>query len=154
MATVDEARAALLDALKPSATDAVGYASMGRVLVTQGDFAAAAFAFSAALEHTKSADLWAALGYCEQKLNRLQNAADAYEKAIHAGLDDVQVWANLGEARLDLLQYGHAAEALGKAIEKDPKGDHPASVRARALVLKAVRDINALKSQKEAKQHG
>lgn len=149
MSSVDEARAALIDALKPAAADAAGYASMGRVLVTQGDFSAAAFAFSAALQHSKTADLWSAFAYCEQKLGRLQSAADAYEKAIALGMDDVQIWANLGEARLDLLQYGHAADALGKAIEKDPKGDHPASVRARALVLKAVRDIKALKAQQE-----
>lgn len=145
MSSVEEARTALMQALQPRAADAEGYAAMGRALVEQQDFAAAAFAFSAALANGRDdGDLWAAFAYCEQKLGRLSQAAEAYEKAIDRGQGDVQVWANLGEARLDLLQYGHAAEALGKAIEKDPNGDHPASVRARALVLKALRDIKAL----------
>jgi tetratricopeptide (TPR) repeat protein len=143
----DEAVEQLLTALAIPADKAAGMAALGRQLIEAEDFAAAAVAFAMAARAKDRADYWSALGFCEQKQNRLDAAVVAYRRAISAGGDDVQLWANLGEAYLDLFQYAPAAEALGKAMALDPNGDHPASMRARALVLKAVRDMRALQDK-------
>lgn len=53
-----------------------------------------------------------------------------------------------GNAEKAAEVFNGAVEALGKAIEFDPKGENPASLRARTLVTVAAESIRARQSVK------
>lgn len=94
----------------------------------------------------------AALGSIYQKQSQLQSALDHYETAVELWDEDIHSWTNAAEVALQLatdfstdgdndeaeVKFVFAAEALQRAVALDPKGDHPAGLRARAIISATV----------------
>ncbi len=124
-------------------TDPKALAAAAEWLSSEGQLEEAARVMALAAQKSDDGQHWATLGMIEHRLGRVDDAIACYERAIARGLDRLAVWANLGEARLDKLCYAQAAEALSRAIALDPGGKDPVSIRARALALKALRELKA-----------
>ncbi len=90
----------------------------------------------------KQAPYWAALCAIGMRLGHAEQAIAAAKQALALNPNDVQTWVNLGELLLQRLDYAAAAQALEKALTLDPKGEQPASMRARALVLRTSKQLN------------
>jgi Flp pilus assembly protein TadD len=117
-------------------------ASVGALLLTQGDPQGAAVLLEAAVNASPTrADYWRAYGAALQRSARLPAARIAYEKAASLEPKDVATWTNLGEVCLGLADFVAASAAFAQACERDPQGKHPAGMRARVLCLKASRDL-------------
>jgi len=88
------------------------------------------------------------LGTVYQRQGKLDDAMHQYECAVDLNPEDTTSWANAGEVMLErsvqLQEEGkkdvsenmfrEAIGALKRAIELDPEGEDPSSLRARALI--------------------
>lgn len=59
--------------------------------------------------------------FLAQKLEKFEDAVEAYEMVIAKAPDDFESWNNLGNARAGLDDHKGAVEALRRAIELDPR---------------------------------
>jgi tetratricopeptide (TPR) repeat protein len=79
------------------------------------------------------------LGSAYQLTDQTEKAVRTYIEALKHTPDDLYVLTNLGELLLNRGRMNDAAELFKKVIALDPKQAHPAGVRARALIVKGVR---------------
>jgi Tfp pilus assembly protein PilF len=104
-----------------------------------GDFIAAEGAAEAALLMTPTEhDAWVVLGTAHARQGHHERAVRCFEQAIALAPNDVASHTDLGELLLELGAYSRAAAALERAMELDPKAEHPSGRRARAIVAKTL----------------
>jgi tetratricopeptide (TPR) repeat protein len=80
------------------------------------------------------------LGSICQKQRELPQTIAHYGKALKLYPDDINSLTNRGEVYWELGKFAEAAKDFKKAIELDPKREHPAANRARLLVV-LIRDV-------------
>lgn len=85
------------------------------------------------------------LGATLWQLGEIDNAAHEFDAAIRLNFANVDALAARGEIKLMRGQVREAVEDLRNALEFDPKCEHPATVRARGLLL-SLREAAAAKS--------
>lgn len=86
----------------------------------------------------KSFEAWVLLGIASARQKNLREAIGCFQRALEQRPNDVQAWVDLGECCLGISDWARAGKALGRAIELDPKSQHPAGRRARALAGRAI----------------
>lgn len=115
-------------------SDATSFVRLGAAAFAKEDFAAAIVAAECACQADAACfDAWLLLGAVLARTKQERPAVEAYLKALSLKPDDVRAWADLGELYTLLLKYDEAVAALRQAILLDPKAEHPAGVRARAV---------------------
>lgn len=75
------------------------------------------------------------LGAVLWKMGDIEQALEEYESAVRLNIVNVDALAGRGELYLLKGEVKKGIEDLRKALENDPKGEHPSSIRARALLL-------------------
>lgn len=75
-------------------------------------------------------------------LGQHDNAKRAYEQALAAFPDDLYLIAGMGELLTDSGDFDGAYPFLLRAIERDPKAEHPAGARARLVVVRLKRKLS------------
>jgi tetratricopeptide (TPR) repeat protein len=75
------------------------------------------------------------LGAVHHKLGELEEARDEYSKALDFNFGSIDALSGRGEIYFSLGNLTEAFHDLKAAIELDPEGKFPASVRARAVLL-------------------
>ena len=78
---------------------------------------------------------WELRGLALAQCFEFESAAVALRRATKLDPKNISSWANLGEICLKLSLYPEADKALKRAISLDPKALHPASRRARLVIL-------------------
>ena len=121
-----------------------GLVSVGRSYLQAGKAQEALATFRYAIaQHGPSPliDRW--LGSAAQLCEEDEEAIAAYERALKAAPDDLEVTVNLAELYLNRVKITEAAALLKRALALDPKITHPAGVRARVLIMKAKKQLGA-----------
>ena len=127
---------------KLQAEDGPRFAKLAAHYYTQGDFDnAETSAALAATADPKSFSAWLTLGLCHARQNNHEDAVAAYLKALALRPNDVACWTDLGEIYLALVRYEAAAAALRQAMLLDPKAEHPAGRRARAIAAQTMSQL-------------
>lgn len=85
------------------------------------------------------------LGATLWRLGEIDDAAHEFDAAIRLNFANVDALAARGEIRLMRGQVKEGVDDLRKSLEFDPRGEHPASIRARGLLL-SLREVAAAKS--------
>ncbi len=125
-----------------SEASAGAFAALGTQLLAQGSLELAAVAFECAVARdSQNPRFHAALGALAQRRGEVTDAVAHYKRAVALGLDDVEVWANLGELELELLSFEAAAAAFRRALEHTPGAAHPAKTRVKALMLRTMQEL-------------
>jgi tetratricopeptide (TPR) repeat protein len=119
-----------------------GLVALGRSYLKAGLAAEALAAFRyTRLAHGDSRVLDRWLGAAAQQCEEDEEAIAAYERALGSDANDIEVTVNLAELYLNQLAIEKAATLLKRALELDPKIQHPAGVRARVLIMKTKKQI-------------
>lgn len=92
----------------------------------------------------------AMLGAIYTKLDLHEEAAQEFSIAIELDPEDINSFVNRGELLLQHGEFEYAMEDLKAAIDLDPKGENPASLRARALAAATAAALKELIERKEA----
>ncbi len=92
----------------------------------------------------------AMLGAIYTKLDLHEEAAQEFSIAIELDPEDINSYVNRGELLLQHGEFEYAMEDLKAAIDLDPDGKNPASLRARALAAATAAAIKELIERKEA----
>ncbi len=92
----------------------------------------------------------AMLGAIYTKLDMHEEAAQEFSIAIELDPEDINSFVNRGELLLQHGEFEYAMEDLKAAIDLDPDGKNPASLRARALAAATAAAIKELIERKEA----
>ena len=92
----------------------------------------------------------AMLGAIYTKLDMHEEAAQEFSIAIELDPEDINSYVNRGELLLQHGEFEYAMEDLKAAIDLDPDGKNPASLRARALAAATAAAIKELIERKEA----
>lgn len=92
----------------------------------------------------------AMLGAIYTKLDLHEEAAQEFSIAIELDPEDINSYVNRGELLLQHGEFEYAMEDLKAAIDLDPDGKNPASLRARALAAATAAAIKELIEKKEA----
>lgn len=90
----------------------------------------------------------AMLGAIYTKLDQHEEAVQEFCIALELDPSDIHSLVNRGELLLQHGEFEHAMEDLRAAIEMDPEGENPASLRARALAAATANAIKALIEEK------
>lgn len=119
-------------------------ASFGWQLVNSGKIAPGV----AALERVVSAapavaDYWTAYGIGLAKADKHRPAIVALERSLALRADNLEVLCVVGELKLGVADYRGAAAALKRCLELDPDGIARAGIRARALIRKGQKQLEA-----------
>ncbi len=96
----------------------------------------------------------AMLGAIYTKLDMHEEAAQEFSIAIELDPEDINSYVNRGELLLQHGEFEYAMEDLKAAIDLDPDGKNPASLRARALAAATAAAIKELIEKKEAEAKG
>lgn len=96
----------------------------------------------------------AMLGAIYTKLDMHEEAAQEFSIAIELDPEDINSYVNRGELLLQHGEFEYAMEDLKAAIDLDPDGKNPASLRARALAAATAAAIKELIEKKEAEDGG
>ncbi|MCC6809568.1 MAG: hypothetical protein IT381_19215 [Deltaproteobacteria bacterium] len=116
--------------------------AMSARLLRDGDAAAAGDAAEVAtLAAPEDARAWLLFGACAARRGMLERAVVAFRQACTLAPSQVESWLMLGEASLDLGDLAAGARALERAMTLDPRAEHPAGRRARALVARALAQL-------------
>jgi tetratricopeptide (TPR) repeat protein len=75
------------------------------------------------------------LGAVLWRMGDLDKAFEEYDAALRFNIANIDALAGRGELYLLKGEVKKGIEDLRRALENDPKGTHPSSVRARALLL-------------------
>ena len=75
------------------------------------------------------------LGAVLFRMGELEKAFEEYDAAIRLNIANVDALAGRGELYLLKGEVKKGVEDLRAALENDPNGTHPSSIRARALLL-------------------
>jgi tetratricopeptide (TPR) repeat protein len=75
------------------------------------------------------------LGAVLWRMGEVEKAFEEYEASIRLNIANVDALSARGELYLLRGEVKKGIEDLRKALENDPKGTHPSSLRARALLL-------------------
>jgi tetratricopeptide (TPR) repeat protein len=75
------------------------------------------------------------LGAVLWRMGEVDKAFEEYEASIRLNIANVDALAARGEILLLRGEVKKGIEDLRKALENDPQGTHPSSIRARALLL-------------------
>ncbi len=135
----------LNDILKLRKEDAPRFVALAAQFIEKKELDAAQAAAEAAVAcDGQNPDALGALGVTLAKNKEFGRAAVCFEKVVALRPSDVASWTNLGECQLSAMKYKEAAEAFKQAMELDPKSEHPAGRRARAIVARTL-----MKLQKE-----
>ncbi|MBI2378523.1 MAG: tetratricopeptide repeat protein [Deltaproteobacteria bacterium] len=94
------------------------------------------------------------LGAIYTKLDMHEEAAQEFSIAIELDPEDINSYVNRGELLLQHGEFEYAMEDLKAAIDLDPDGKNPATLRARALAAATAAVINDLIAKKEAEAKG
>ncbi len=86
-----------------------------------GNWEAALPFYFEVLKHRRNADSFEMVGIIFEKMNKLQDAFEAYENAYKLGLDSNHNIARLGLIAEKIGEYDKAQKFLEKAIENNPK---------------------------------
>jgi type III secretion system low calcium response chaperone LcrH/SycD len=92
----------------------------------------------------------AMLGAIYTKMDLHEEAAQEFSIAIELDPEDINSYVNRGELLLQHGEFEYAMEDLKAAIDLDPDGKNPASLRARALAAATAAAIKELIERKEA----
>ena len=84
------------------------------------------------------------LGAVYFRLGELEKAFEEYSASIRLNIANVDALAGRGELRLLKGEIKKGIEDLRAALENDPDGTHPSSVRARALLLSLRQAANSV----------
>lgn len=76
-----------------------------------------------------------AFGAVEQRSGNYEDAEAAYTRALKFNAFNTTALANRGEVRFQMGKVLEAAQDIKEAIEKDPQGKDPATLRARVLSM-------------------
>lgn len=93
----------------------------------------------------------AMLGAVYTKLDMQEEAAQEFSIAIELDPEDINSYVNRGELLLQHGEFEYAMEDLKAAIDLDPSGKNPASIRARAL---AAATASVIKEMIDKRQSG
>jgi len=144
------------------AEDLYAVADTGYQFYQEGKYEEALSLFRGLLNYNPNDPyFWGMLGAIYQRKNNPEEAIWHYRQATDLYPEDVSSWANMGEMMIqesgrlkgkgeeeraaELFQ--EAVAALQKAIELDPEGENPSSLRARGVVAAAV---GILQTEKKA----
>jgi Tfp pilus assembly protein PilF len=86
-------------------------------------------------------DHHARLASAYQRSDQTEKAIRSYVAALQRKPNDLYILTNLGEMLMNRGRMGEAADLFKKVIELDPKTQHPAGKRARALAVKGNRTL-------------
>jgi tetratricopeptide (TPR) repeat protein len=86
----------------------------------------------------------AMLGAIYTRMDMPEEAAQEFSIAIELDPEDINSFVNRGELLLQHGEFEHAMEDLKAAINLDPEGKNPASLRARALAAATAAAIKEL----------
>ena len=75
------------------------------------------------------------LGATYQRMGESEKALQEYDAALRLNIANVDAFAGRGELYLQKGEAKKGIEDLRAAMENDPEAKHPATVRARALLL-------------------
>lgn len=75
------------------------------------------------------------LGAVFYRLGEMDKAFDEYDASIRLNIANVDALSGRGEIYLLKGEVKKGIEDLRKALENDPQGSHPSSLRARAILL-------------------
>lgn len=117
-------------------------ARFGVAALEQGELNQAIAALEEAVKREPNrVDLLNALGIALARALRPVDALRYLQKSLLLAADDVEVLCVVGELSVERLDYDTAAKVLKRCLELDPKAQHPAGVRARALIKKAEKQL-------------
>jgi tetratricopeptide (TPR) repeat protein len=88
------------------------------------------------------------LGAVLYRLGEMDKAFEEYDASIRLNIANVDALSGRGELYLLKGEVKKGIEDLRKALENDPKGTHPSSLRARALLLSLRQTANSVSSPK------
>jgi Flp pilus assembly protein TadD len=122
--------------------------STGYRLFEQGRLKEARLFFEGlALLEPENAYAHGMLGAINQQEHNDDDSYIHYTVALHLAPNDIHLLTNRGEILLMKGQLTEAAEDFRKAISLDPKGEHPAAVRARLLVAMTLQQLEQTKKE-------
>jgi tetratricopeptide (TPR) repeat protein len=75
------------------------------------------------------------LGAVYMRMGEIDKAFDEFDASLRFNIANVDAYAGRGEIYLQKGEIKKGIEDLRKALENDPNGEHPATLRARALLL-------------------
>jgi tetratricopeptide (TPR) repeat protein len=144
----EAAYSALLDALKGRKTfgeilginagQAYNLAQLGYRLLQEGQLDDARVMFQGLVTlNPKDPYMHLALGSVHHRAARVEDAIKEYTKAIDLDAKLTNAYANRGELYLGTQQTDKGLADLKKALELDPKGADPSTMRARAIIATA-----------------
>ena len=123
---------------------ALKWARYGRQVSLQGDHEIAVFALERAIELGEDGSgVWIALGVARAQLRQSEGAIEAFQQAVTRDPKAIDAWCMMGELGLELKQYMLALEAFKRCFALDPKAEHPHGARAKALVRKTHKALQA-----------
>lgn len=95
------------------------------------------------------ANLWVWLGSTYHNMENVDEAVVAYSRALQCDPTHVTALANRGELRLIKKEHQAGFDDLKTAVQNDPKGEDPTTVRARAILATVAQQLR--KRQQESK---
>lgn len=117
--------------------EAAALARLGFQAAMTGQAEAALYPLIAAVNAApKEPSYRAALGVAYARCNRIEEALRELRQCLALRPNDLEVSCIVAELLLDKLDYNGAAVLLRKCLTLDPKAEHPAGIRARALIKK------------------
>lgn len=124
---------------KLTPADAERFSRLALTLLKQGDLAGSAAAAELATRaNPQSRDAWVVYGSAHAKAKQFKPAEQGYKRALALDPKHLSSWTALGEIYLSQHQFKQATVALKQACMLDPECKHPAGVRARALIGRAI----------------
>jgi tetratricopeptide (TPR) repeat protein len=117
----DEAKKTYEKMINLSPGDPKVYLTLGEYNLEAEEYQKALDNFSKSDSLEKSPEAWQGIALSAYKLNRVQTAIDAAQKAVKADPDKVQAYEVLYKAYLDQDDYASAIEPLESLVEKQPR---------------------------------
>lgn len=146
LAPVLEGKASAAELLSLRVKDAPGLVAFAVEMVKEDALEdAEAAAELAVAADPNSFDGWMVLGATRARLKRERDALLAYAKAAELNPNNARLWCDVGELKLQLLDYTGAAQALKFALQADPKGETLGGRRAQGLIAKTFAKIKEAK---------
>jgi len=125
-----------------NAGQAYNMAQLGYKMLQEGRIEEAGAMFRGlATLNPKDPYMHLALGPCHHRADKIADAIPEYSTAIELNPKLANAYANRGELYISKKQQEKAFGDLKKAVELDPKGQDPSTIRARAILATAAAKI-------------